>query len=403
MTEDRSLRLAALALALWSALVSAQAKDGVAKPTDVERQGGAEKKREESIEALMRRLPTMEDGESKADLLVQLAELYAEKSQSLYRKGERRESNLYRSEALRIYETILREYPAYMRRGEVVKRKDDVRRREREQVEAEALMKEQQDDDEDWTSTNARDCQTPAKAEACDGVAAYLAKRPDGRHAREALALIEKVQEQIDALVEARDWEAAEVAKCLSPVGPLDCDGVSEYLTAHPKGLHFTAAETALRSSSKKVASLKKKEEVRQLQEQRAKEKAEAEAVGLETRERYLAAKKTLLAKRGGAGFVKQGEDGFRTVAAIVAELKRVEAKFQGECPEQACKTGARLQWYAGTFERLRMRQQQATSSLGAVGNSAVYAGCGSEFSDFYVAGLECFAPNVAGTPGPCK
>jgi tetratricopeptide (TPR) repeat protein len=114
---------------------------------DLEREAIADKKRDEQIEAAKKIIPKIEDGNpQKADLLFQLSELYWEKSRYLYRKemlaffkaqrdadekrnrGEKvaepredhRESELYRSETMRLYETILREYPSYDRKDEVL-------------------------------------------------------------------------------------------------------------------------------------------------------------------------------------------------------------------------------------------------------------------------------------------
>lgn len=117
------------------------------KLEDLEREKIADQKRDESIESLKKIIPKIEDGSpQKAELLFQLSELYWEKSKYLYRKemlkfqedekkidearnrGERvadakedhRESELYRSETMRLYETVLREYPSYERKDEVL-------------------------------------------------------------------------------------------------------------------------------------------------------------------------------------------------------------------------------------------------------------------------------------------
>jgi tetratricopeptide (TPR) repeat protein len=114
---------------------------------DESKAAAADKKRDEAIEALKRIIPRIEDGSpQKADLLFQLAELYWEKQKFLALKanarfskdieaataamnrGEKvpdpkldlRESELYRSETMRLYETILRDYPAYHRKDEVL-------------------------------------------------------------------------------------------------------------------------------------------------------------------------------------------------------------------------------------------------------------------------------------------
>lgn len=114
---------------------------------DAEKEAIADKKRDEAIDSLKKIIPKIEDGSpQKAELLFQLSEMYWEKSKYLYRKemtkfaadekkadeaknrGEKvaeakedhRESELYRSETMRLYETILREYPAYERKDEVL-------------------------------------------------------------------------------------------------------------------------------------------------------------------------------------------------------------------------------------------------------------------------------------------
>lgn len=120
---------------------------GASPEADIEREAIADQKRDDQIEAAKRIIPKIEDGNpQKAELLFQLSELYWEKSRYLYRKemlgffkaqkdadekknrGEKvadpkedhRESELYRSETMRLYETILREYPAYDRKDEVL-------------------------------------------------------------------------------------------------------------------------------------------------------------------------------------------------------------------------------------------------------------------------------------------
>ncbi len=117
------------------------------KAADVEKESLADKKRDEQIEQAKKIIPKIEDGNpQKADLLFQLAELYWEKSQYLNRremlaffksqedaearrnrgekvadpKEDHRESELYRSETMRLYETVLREYPTYERKDEVL-------------------------------------------------------------------------------------------------------------------------------------------------------------------------------------------------------------------------------------------------------------------------------------------
>ncbi|MBK7858782.1 MAG: tetratricopeptide repeat protein [Archangiaceae bacterium] len=117
------------------------------KLEDVERERIADQKRDESIESLKKIIPKIDEGSpQKAELYFQLSELYWEKSKYLYRKEmlkfqedekkvdeaknrgekvadakeEHRESELYRSETMRFYDLILREFPSYDRKDEVL-------------------------------------------------------------------------------------------------------------------------------------------------------------------------------------------------------------------------------------------------------------------------------------------
>jgi tetratricopeptide (TPR) repeat protein len=107
----------------------------------------ADKKRDEAIEGFKRLIPKIQDGTSrKADLLYRLSELYWEKSKYLYRlemdrfleaekaydaavargekvdppKQDHAESERYRAETMSLYEDILRDYPQYELRDEVL-------------------------------------------------------------------------------------------------------------------------------------------------------------------------------------------------------------------------------------------------------------------------------------------
>ena len=106
----------------------------------------ADKKRDEAIEAFKRLIPKIQEPSAKADLLYRLSELYWEKSKYLYRlemdryleaekkydaamargekvappKEEHGESERYRAETMSLYEDILRDYPQYKLRDEVL-------------------------------------------------------------------------------------------------------------------------------------------------------------------------------------------------------------------------------------------------------------------------------------------
>ncbi|MCA1829834.1 MAG: tetratricopeptide repeat protein [Myxococcales bacterium] len=109
---------------------------------DVERDAAAAKKRDELIADLKTIIPKIPDGEKKADLYFQLAELWWEKARYVYLREnkeyddayakwmEKREgaepkvdthvSDGHRREALRIYQIILKNYPSYERKDEVL-------------------------------------------------------------------------------------------------------------------------------------------------------------------------------------------------------------------------------------------------------------------------------------------
>jgi TolA-binding protein len=109
---------------------------------DVERDAAADKKRDELIDELKTIIPKIPESERKADLYFQLAELWWEKARYVSllegkeyddaygkwletRAGEEpklktRLSDAHRKEALKIYQTILKNYPSYPRKDEVL-------------------------------------------------------------------------------------------------------------------------------------------------------------------------------------------------------------------------------------------------------------------------------------------
>jgi len=112
-----------------------------------DRDAKADQKRDEEIDELKKIIPKVQDGPQKADLLFQLAELWWEKSKFVYftemgeyeaayakyldaqSKGQKgltepkvntRQSDLYRQEAIHLYDAILTNYPSYPRKDEVL-------------------------------------------------------------------------------------------------------------------------------------------------------------------------------------------------------------------------------------------------------------------------------------------
>ncbi|AKU90565.1 tetratricopeptide repeat protein [Vulgatibacter incomptus] len=113
------------------------------------RTAAADKKRDEAIAELKEIIPSIETGDQKSELLFQLAELWIEKSKYVYfgefavaderyktwiecvneegeshcgvePKADNHQSELYRTEALRLYEQILKDSPTYPRKDEVL-------------------------------------------------------------------------------------------------------------------------------------------------------------------------------------------------------------------------------------------------------------------------------------------
>jgi TolA-binding protein len=117
------------------------------KLTAAERDSKADEKRSEEIEELKKIIPKIQDGPQKADLLFQLSELWWEKSKFVYYtemsdyegvyqkyteqnnagvkglhepKENHRQSDLYRQQAIDLYEKILTDYSSYPRSDEVL-------------------------------------------------------------------------------------------------------------------------------------------------------------------------------------------------------------------------------------------------------------------------------------------
>ena len=117
------------------------------KLSAAQRDTKADEKRTEEIEELKKIIPKVQDGPQKADLLFQLAELWWEKSKFMYftemadydkayqeytekenqgakglhePKVNTRQSDLYREQAIELYEKILSDYQSYPRSDEVL-------------------------------------------------------------------------------------------------------------------------------------------------------------------------------------------------------------------------------------------------------------------------------------------
>jgi tetratricopeptide (TPR) repeat protein len=139
----------------WLALVvvtaAAPSREGPAplalRGFEVDMDARADAKRDEAIQKLERLLPTVSEGPQKAELVFRLSEMYWAKSKyarlramqawdqslekwtvngkrgaepTLEREPKTAESAAYRSDALKLYQQILAQYPSYERRDEVL-------------------------------------------------------------------------------------------------------------------------------------------------------------------------------------------------------------------------------------------------------------------------------------------
>jgi tetratricopeptide (TPR) repeat protein len=129
------------------ARVGPAAMDNAPRIADAQKDGLADRKRDEAIEGFKRLIPKLQEGSHrKADMLYRLAELYWEKSKFLYQqemtrfleaekaydaatsrgekleapKQEHAESERYRAETMRIYEELLGNYADWQQRDEIL-------------------------------------------------------------------------------------------------------------------------------------------------------------------------------------------------------------------------------------------------------------------------------------------
>ncbi|HUB06423.1 MAG TPA: tetratricopeptide repeat protein, partial [Myxococcales bacterium] len=150
---DRSIPKAPSILSTKSAVHEGKQRQGPtfktakSKFTAAERDAKADEKRSEEIEELKKIIPKIQDGPQKADLLFQLAELWGEKGKFMYFTEMRdydkaydeytqkenqgvkglteptvntRQSDLYRQQAIELYQKILADYQSYPRNDEVL-------------------------------------------------------------------------------------------------------------------------------------------------------------------------------------------------------------------------------------------------------------------------------------------
>lgn len=282
-------------------------------------------------------------------------------------------------------------------------RRQEMARRDEQQ----RVATRNKDDDDAWTTASKPDamtsCRTPKRSQDCAEIRAYLVRFGEqGRHGADARAILTETEPLLARLADDEHWAAADVAKCQKPTTSADCALVDAYLKDRPQGAHVDEATKLLGKSRPKLAALLKSEEAKARKEEEARQREEAEAPRRALRERFQEAKNALVSA-GCKKFVTPAESGFRNVRDILSKRIRLDAKFRDECPEQECQPRSKLQKYSVAFDQLAGAQRSAMQVLEQVGIGAVYAGCGEEFNEFYVVGLECFDPDEDGGPSACK
>ena len=102
-------------------------------------------------------------------------------------------------------------------------------------------------DEHAWITARPITCKQPTRADACDGVQAYLADYPDGAHADQAKALLDEAQPALErAQKDASAWENAGVDVCRREHKRTPCAGVEVYRVKFPGGAHIDEANTLL-------------------------------------------------------------------------------------------------------------------------------------------------------------
>lgn len=124
-----------------------------------------------------------------------------------------------------------------------------------------AEKKAAKEDEAAWAQVIVAECTNPRDESGCDKVKEYLAKLPDGIHALEARAAVEKGTAAIAAMLDERAWNGANLGACRDPKESTDCDGVKKYMNDFPSGAHVAEAREAIDATRGKLEKLAAKED----------------------------------------------------------------------------------------------------------------------------------------------
>jgi hypothetical protein len=134
--------------------------------------------------------------------------------------------------------------------------------REEQEAAAERAREEERaariaEEDSAWHAANPERCTAPARADACEGVSAFLVAHPDSRYADEGRQLLANAASQIAILRDDEAWAGADVITCQHPTDEGSCSGVHLYLGLFPDGRHAKDARGIERRTAPQITRLR--------------------------------------------------------------------------------------------------------------------------------------------------
>ena len=186
-----------------------------------------------------------------------------------------------------------------------------------------------------WNKSDIQRCAAPTTAQACDPARRFIADYPDGPHASEARAALDKGAPDLERLADDDAWTTARpsLEKCssgkTSDLTTLDhaCDAVQAYIDQHPQGRHTREASAAVKrgraTSAAMVAAIDRQQKAAEAAERRR--EAQAEAAEKRRQEREEAAEKRRQAQAEAAERHRQAQE-------EAAAHRRCEAACAQQC-----------------------------------------------------------------------
>ena len=117
----------------------------------------------------------------------------------------------------------------------------------------------QMHEDLEWAKVDKAACANPTSVTSCDGVEAYRTSFPRSRHLPEAEQLLIAAGPGLARARDDSEWAGSAVATCKVALLVEGCDGVRTYLARRPQGRHAKEAEAILRKADPKLKALERK------------------------------------------------------------------------------------------------------------------------------------------------